>query len=50
MFIVISNDGTQLSEPMNDRKQAEMEACWIAQLTAWSNAQVVETAESSYSA
>lgn len=43
MFVVIGEDGTQLSPVVEDRTQAEIEACWIMQFTAWQTAQVVET-------
>lgn len=43
MFVVIGEDGTQLSPVVEDKTQAEIEACWIMQFTAWQNAKVVET-------
>lgn len=43
MFVVIGEDGTQLSPVVEDQTQAEIEACYIMQFTAWQNAQVVET-------
>jgi hypothetical protein len=43
MFVVVSEDGTQLSPIVEDQTQAEIEACWIMQFTAWQNLRVVET-------
>lgn len=43
MFVVIGEDGTQLSPVVEDQTQAEIEACWIAHFTTWQNPQVVET-------
>lgn len=43
MYVVIGEDGTQLSPVVEDRTQAEIEACWIMQFTAWQATQVVET-------